>query len=97
MTGGFTRPAFAPTRHERTHRRSASHAASAFTLTVGDGQPIVLGHVRDGRDWERLLASLRHVFDNEEARAEGWSTSVLLDGFLASRGGRAVTFQRQQA
>lgn len=57
----------------------------------------MLGHVRDGRDWERLLASLRHVFDNEEARAEGWSTTALPDGFLASRGGRAVAFRRKEA
>ena len=97
MTRGFAPPACAPTRRERAIRRNARTAASTFTVAVGDGEPIVLGHVRDGRDWERLLASLRHVFDNEEARTEGWSTSALPDGFLASRGGRAVTFRRQQA
>lgn len=74
-----------------------SNAASTFTLAVGNGEPIVLGHVRDARDWERLLASLRHVFDNEEARAEGWVTTPVADGFQALRGGRAVIFRRQQA
>lgn len=97
MTGGFAQPAFAPTRREHAPRRSAGNAASTFTVAIGDGEPIVLGHVRDGRDWERLLTSLRHVFDNEEARAEGWSTSALPDGFLASRGDRSVTFRRQPA
>lgn len=97
MAGGFAQPAFAPAHQKRAPRRGASNAASTFTVAVGEGEPIVLGHVRDGRDWDRLLASLRHVFDNEEARAEGWSTSALPDGFLASRGGRAVTFQRHHA
>lgn len=78
-------------------RRSVSSAASTFTFAVGDGEPIVLGHVRDARDWERLLASLRYVFDNEEARAEGWVTTAMPDGFQALRGGRAVIFRRQQA
>ena len=97
MPSGFVQLAFARTYQERAPRRSATSAASTFTLAVGDGEPIVLGHLRDGRDWERLLASLRHVFDNEEARAEGWRTSALPDGFLALRRDRAVTFRRQPA
>ena len=96
MAGGFAQQTFAPVRTRRAPGRGAS-TASTFTVAVGDGEPIVLGHVRDGRDWERLLASLRHVFDNDEARAEGWTTCDLPDGFLVWRTGRAVTFRRQQA
>ena len=96
MTRGCAQSTHAPPPEKPATRRLTSRGGSTFTLTVGDGVPIVLGHVRDRRDWERLLASLRHVFDNEEAHAEGWSTSAVPGGFLALNGGRAVTFRRER-
>lgn len=97
MSGRFAQPTHAPVQQKPAHWRRSFKGSAQLTVTVGDNAPVVLGDVRDRRDWERVLASLRFVFESEEARAEGWSTADLVDGFRALRGSRTVTFLRQPA
>jgi hypothetical protein len=94
LSGGVAHrtPALVPER-PRAHRR----VKAVLTVTIGSGAPIVLVDVDDAHDWARLLASLRNMFDNDEARSEGWSTALLGEGFQALRDGRAVTFRRRVA
>lgn len=68
---------------------------SALTIEFGGGAAVTVVDKLLLGELERMLDVVRSMFEDDDARAEGWKTSGVdeRDGFRAEHGRLAVTFR----